>query len=252
MTSGETVLVTGGAGFIGSNYVRFLLQEKGCCVVNLDALTYAGHLETLEGIGDWSEHHFVLGSVGDRSLVDYLMRRYQPVAVVHFAAETHVDRSIDSPDVFMRANVMGTSKLLESTRIYWNRLSTEKQRAFRFVHISSDKVYGSLTHDDDRSDENSAYRPCSPYAASKAASNHLIQSYVQTYGLPLLTVNGSKIFGAYQYPEALIPRVIRNAVLGQVLSVSRSGENVRDWLFVEDFCRAIDRVLEAGRSGEVY
>jgi dTDP-glucose 4,6-dehydratase len=251
MHSERAILITGGAGFIGANFVLRQIERGGACVINLDALTYAGNLDTLAGIDQNPDHHFVLGSIGDRRLVDYLFFRYQPAAVVNFAAESHVDRSIDSPGDFIRTNVVGTFELLEATRTYWERLPHAEQETFRFLHVSTDEVYGSLGKSGKFS-ETTRYQPNSPYSASKAAADHLVRAWFHTYGLPVLTTNCSNNYGPYQFPEKLIPLIIHNAIQGKPLPVYGKGENIRDWLYVIDHCRAIERVLEAGTPGEVY
>jgi len=251
MHSERAILVTGGAGFIGANFVLRQIERGGACVINLDALTYAGNLDTLAGIDQNPDHHFVLGSIGDRRLVDYLFFRYQPAAVVNFAAESHVDRSIDSPGDFIQTNVVGTFELLEAARTYRERLSRQEQETFRFLHVSTDEVYGSLGKAGKFS-ETTRYQPNSPYSASKAAADHMVRAWFQTYGLPVLTTNCSNNYGPYQFPEKLIPLMIHNALQGKPLPVYGKGENVRDWLYVVDHCRAIERVLEAGVPGEVY
>jgi dTDP-glucose 4,6-dehydratase len=247
----KTLLVTGGAGFIGGNFVLRQMQRKGLQVINLDALTYAGNLDTLESIKDHPDHIFVLGSIGDRALLDYLLARYRPDAVVNFAAESHVDRSIDSPEAFVQTNVLGTFQLLEAARRYWRQLASAKQAAFRFLHVSTDEVYGSLGATG-KFTETTPYAPNSPYSASKAGSDHLVRAYFHTYGMPVLTTNCSNNYGPYQFPEKLIPLMIQNAIAGKPLPVYGEGANVRDWLYVEDHCRAIERVLELGKPGEVY
>ena len=251
MIQDKAILVTGGAGFIGSNYVLRRVKKADVCVINLDALTYAGNLETLEPIEHDPEHHFVLGSIGDRSLIDYLMSRYRPSAIVNFAAETHVDRSIDAPASFIQTNVNGTFELLDAATKYWESLKGEEKDEFRFLHISTDEVYGSLGNDGKFS-ESSPYRPNSPYAASKAASDQMVRAYHKTYGLPVLTTNCSNNYGPYQFPEKLIPLVILNALQGKPLPVYGEGKNIRDWLYVADHCAAIDRVLASGIPGEIY
>ncbi|MBS1213641.1 MAG: dTDP-glucose 4,6-dehydratase [Proteobacteria bacterium] len=251
MTRTKTWLVTGGAGFIGGNFVLRQMARSGIDVVNLDALTYAGNLDTLESIKDRPEHVFVLGSIGDRGLLDYLLGRYRPDAIVNFAAESHVDRSIDSPEAFVQTNVLGTFQLLEATRHYWRSLPQPEAEAFRFLHVSTDEVYGSLG-ETGKFTETTRYQPNSPYSASKAASDHLVRAYFHTYGLPVLTTNCSNNYGPYQFPEKLIPLMILNALDGKPLPVYGEGANVRDWLYVEDHCRAIERVLESGTPGEVY
>ncbi len=247
----KTILVTGGAGFIGSNFVHCLMRQGNFSVVNLDALTYAGNLETLADVDQMPDHHFVLGSIGDKSLVDYLLQRYQPQAIVNFAAESHVDRSIDSPGDFIQTNVVGTYGLLESVRRYWDALDEASQISFRLLHVSTDEVYGSLG-EQGLFTETTSYQPNSPYSASKAASDHLVRAYHHTYGIPVLTTNCSNNYGPFQFPEKLIPLMISNAIRGKPLPVYGKGNNVRDWLYVEDHCTAIQRVLEAGKLGEVY
>ncbi len=245
-----TWLVTGGAGFIGGNFV--LLQiAQGRRIINLDALTYAGNLATLAQVMDHPDHIFVHGSIADRALVQHLLQEYKPQAIVNFAAESHVDRSIDSPVQFIQTNVVGTFELLEAAYRYWQTLTLDEQQAFRFLHVSTDEVYGSLGPTG-KFTEDSPYRPNSPYSASKAAADHLVRAWHHTYGLPTLTTNCSNNYGPYQFPEKLIPLMILNAVEGKPLPVYGTGLNVRDWLYVEDHCRAIERVLDAGRPGEVY
>ncbi|MEN8260165.1 MAG: dTDP-glucose 4,6-dehydratase [Pseudomonadota bacterium] len=251
MLNEKSILVTGGAGFIGSNFVHRLLRKGDVCIINLDALTYAGNLESLEDLDPNPDHHFVLGSIADRSLIDYLLNRYEPWAVVNFAAESHVDRSIDSPANFIQTNVIGTYELLEACRAYWSQLQGEARNSFRFLQVSTDEVYGSLG-ESGKFTETTAYRPNSPYAASKAASDHLVRAYHRTYGLPVLMTNCSNNYGPYQFPEKLIPLTILNALQGKRLPVYGKGENVRDWLYVEDHCAAIERLLPAGSPGEVY
>jgi dTDP-glucose 4,6-dehydratase len=250
-SSKPTWLVTGGAGFIGGNFVLRQLRDARAVIVNLDALTYAGRPETLEPVDNHPDHHFVLGSIGDRQLVAYLLESFQPDAIVNFAAESHVDRSIDGPGAFIQTNVTGTFELLEAARDYWKSLDDSRKAAFRFLHVSTDEVYGSLGATG-RFTEDTPYRPNSPYSASKAASDHLVRAWFHTYGLPVLTTNCSNNYGPYQFPEKLIPLMIANALQGKPLPVYGAGSNVRDWLYVEDHCRAIERVLEAGRPGEVY
>lgn len=251
MSIEKTILVTGGAGFIGGNFVIRQIQRGDTEVVNLDALTYAGNLDTLHGIEDNPNHSFVLGSIGDSALVDYLLLRHEPAAIVNFAAESHVDRSIDSPEAFIQTNILGTFQLLESARKYWRNLPDPARDRFRFLHVSTDEVYGSLGPGG-KFTETSPYQPNSPYSASKASSDHLARAYFHTYGLPVLTTNCSNNYGPYQFPEKLIPLIIHNALAGKPLPVYGTGSNVRDWLYVEDHCQAIERILEAGRPGEVY
>jgi dTDP-glucose 4,6-dehydratase len=245
-----TVLVTGGAGFIGANFVRDWLAQCDEPVVNLDKLTYAGNLENFADLERDERHIFVRGDIGDRPLVDRLLARHRPRAIINFAAESHVDRSIHGPADFIQTNVMGTFHLLEAARHYWPGLSTPS--AFRFLHVSTDEVYGSLGPDDPPFTESSPYAPNSPYSASKAASDHLVRAYYHTYGLPVLTTNCSNNYGPYQFPEKLIPLTIHNALKGEALPIYGDGQHRRDWLFVADHCRAVRRVLEAGQPGEVY
>ena len=245
-----TWLVTGGAGFIGGNFVLDAVKQ-GVRVVNLDALTYAGNLDTLAGIQGNPNHLFVQGDIGDAILVERLLAEHRPDAVINFAAESHVDRSIDGPAQFVQTNVVGTLNLLEKTRDYWKSLDEAGRAAFRFLHVSTDEVYGSLG-DTGKFTEETPYAPNSPYSASKASSDHLVRAFHHTYGLPVLTTNCSNNYGPYQFPEKLIPLVIAKALAGEPLPVYGDGQNVRDWLFVNDHCAAIRRVLEAGRLGETY
>ncbi len=246
----KTLLVTGGAGFIGGNFVLAAVA-KGMRVVNLDKLTYAGNLDTLSALRGSSSHLFVQGDIGDRALVAKLLAEHRPDCIVNFAAESHVDRSIDGPAAFVHTNVVGTLGLLESTLAHWRALPADAQAAFRFLHVSTDEVYGSLGTDGKFTEE-TAYAPNSPYSASKAASDHLVRAFHHTYGLPTLTTNCSNNYGPYQFPEKLIPLMIHKALVGEKLPVYGDGRNVRDWLFVGDHVSAILRVLEAGRVGEVY
>ena len=246
----QTWLVTGGAGFIGGNFVLDAVAS-GIRVVNLDALTYAGNLDTLSPLDGNPDHVFVQGDIGDRALVARLLAEHRPQAVVNFAAESHVDRSIDGPAAFVQTNVVGTFNLLEAAREYYRGLEGGAQAAFRFLHVSTDEVYGSLG-DEGKFTEETPYAPNSPYSASKAASDHLVRAYHHTYGLPVLTTNCSNNYGPFQFPEKLIPLVILKALAGDPLPVYGDGRNVRDWLFVKDHCAAIRRVLEAGRIGETY
>lgn len=249
----ETILVTGGAGFIGSNFIlRELGGSAGTAILNLDKLTYAGNLRNLESASNDRRYEFIQGDIGDRELVGRLLRKHDVGAIVHFAAESHVDRSIRGPDEFIRTNVDGTFALLEETRAYWNELSEAERRRFRFLHVSTDEVYGSLGPDDPPFSETTAYAPNSPYSASKAASDHLVRAYHHTYGLPTLTTNCSNNYGRFQFPEKLIPLMILNARDGKPLPVYGDGQNVRDWLYVEDHCAAIAAVLAGGRVGETY
>ena len=249
------ILVTGAAGFIGSNFVLEWLRATGEPVVSLDALTYAGNLENLASLEGDARHHFVRGDITDRALVDSLLERHRPRAIVHFAAESHVDRSIHGPEAFLRTNIHGTFVLLEAARHYWASLradAPEAHAAFRFLHVSTDEVYGSLAADDPAFTEAHPYQPNSPYSASKAASDHLVRAWHHTYGLPVLTTNCSNNYGPFQFPEKLIPLVITRALRGEPLPVYGDGMNVRDWLYVTDHCEAIRMVLERGRLGETY
>jgi dTDP-glucose 4,6-dehydratase len=246
------VLVTGGAGFIGSNFILQWMEQEPAAVVNLDKLTYAGNLRNLNGISSRSGYFFVQGDICDRELVGSLLKQYRPGAIVHFAAESHVDRSIHGPDDFVRTNVQGTFSLLEETRAYWSELRGPEREQFRFLHVSTDEVYGSLGPEDPPFSETTAFAPNSPYSASKAASDHFVRAYHHTYGLPVLTTNCSNNYGPYQFPEKLIPLMILNARQGKPLPVYGDGKNVRDWLFVEDHCAAIRRVLAKGLVGETY
>lgn len=245
-----TWLVTGGAGFIGGNFVLRAV-ESGIRVINLDALTYAGNLDTLASIQNNPLHVFAQGDIGDRDLVARLLAEHQPDAVINFAAESHVDRSIDGPGAFIQTNVVGTLTLLEATRDYWKALEGERRENFRFLHVSTDEVYGSLG-DTGKFTETTPYAPNSPYSASKAASDHLVRAFHHTYGLPVLTTNCSNNYGPYHFPEKLIPLVIARALAGEPLPVYGDGKNVRDWLFVGDHCSAIRTVLAKGRVGETY
>jgi dTDP-glucose 4,6-dehydratase len=248
----DTILVTGGAGFIGSNFVLQWLKEVGSPVINLDRLTYAGNPRNLDSIQRDTRHLLVHGDICDAQMVGALLREHRPRALVHFAAESHVDRSIVAPDAFIRTNVEGTFTLLERVKGYWSELDEAEKRAFRFLHVSTDEVYGSLGPNDPAFSETNAYAPNSPYAASKAASDHLVRAYHHTFGLPVLTTNCSNNYGPFQFPEKLIPLMIMNALEGKPLPVYGDGANVRDWLFVEDHCAAIRAVLERGRVGETY
>ncbi len=246
------ILVTGGAGFIGANFVLDWIAQSGEPVINLDKLTYAGNLENLATLQGNSQHIFVHGDIGDSALVQRLLAEHQPRAIINFAAESHVDRSIHSPEEFIQTNIVGTFRLLEAARTYWSSLTAEKKSAFRFLHVSTDEVYGSLTKDEPAFTETHGYEPNSPYSASKAASDHLVRSYFHTYGLPVLTTNCSNNYGPYHFPEKLIPLIFVNALAGKPLPVYGDGQQIRDWLYVKDHCSAIRRVLESGRLGEVY
>jgi len=245
-----TLLVTGGAGFIGGNFVLQAVAD-GLTVVNLDKLTYAGNLDTLSSLDGNPRHIFVQGDIGDRDLVNRLLAEHRPDAIVNFAAESHVDRSIDGPAAFIETNVVGTLALLEGARDYWKSLEGDARDAFRFLHVSTDEVYGSLG-DTGKFTETTPYAPNSPYSASKASSDHLVRAFHHTYGLPVLTTNCSNNYGPYQFPEKLIPLVLHKALKGEALPVYGDGKNIRDWLYVGDHCAAIRRVLQAGRVGETY
>jgi dTDP-glucose 4,6-dehydratase len=246
------IVVTGGAGFIGSNFILQWLASERSPVVNFDKLTYAGNLGNLDGVSTHPGYTFVHGDICDRPIVADLLQRYRPRALVHFAAESHVDRSIHGPDDFVRTNVNGTFNLLEEVRAYWFQLQEDERRAFRFLHVSTDEVYGSLGAEDPAFSETTSYAPNSPYSATKAASDHLVRAYHHTYGLPTLTTNCSNNYGPFQFPEKLIPLVILNALNGKPLPLYGDGKNVRDWLFVADHCEAIRTVLSRGRMGETY
>jgi dTDP-glucose 4,6-dehydratase len=246
------ILVTGGAGFIGANFVLDWLAQSDETVINLDQLTYAGNRENLASLAEDRRHLFVQGDIGDSSLVASLLAQHQPRAVINFAAESHVDRSIHGPEDFIQTNIVGTFRLLEAVRAYWNNLPGEAQQNFRFLHVSTDEVYGSLVKDEPAFTEHHRYEPNSPYSASKAASDHLVRAYHHTYGLPVLTTNCSNNYGPYHFPEKLIPLMIVNALAGKPLPVYGDGQQIRDWLYVKDHCSAIRRVLEAGRLGETY
>ncbi len=247
-----TVLVTGGAGFIGSNFVLDWLAQSDEPVVNLDALTYAGNLENLTALEGDARHRFVRGDIGDRPLLNRLLAEHRPRAIVHFAAESHVDRSIHGPAAFVRTNIEGTFHLLEAARAHWQALADSEREAFRFLHVSTEEVYGSLVHDAPAFTENHPYEPNSPYSASKAASDHLVRAWHHTYGLPVLTTNCSNNYGPYQFPEKLIPLMIVNALAGKPLPIYGDGMNVRDWLYVRDHCSGIRAVLARGRVGQTY
>ena len=248
----DMILVTGGAGFIGSNFVLDWLSQSNEAVVNLDALTYAGNLENLDSLKENAGHIFVKGDIGDTTLVSELLAKYQPRAIVNFAAESHVDRSILGPGEFIQTNIVGTFNLLECVRAYWSKLEDLEKKNFRFLHVSTDEVYGSLAKQDPAFTETNRYEPNSPYSASKAASDHLVRAYHHTYGLPVLTTNCSNNYGPYHFPEKLIPLMIVNALAGKPLPVYGDGQQIRDWLYVKDHCSAIRRVLEIGKLGETY
>ncbi len=248
----DTILVTGGAGFIGSNFVLQWIERVGTPVVNLDLLTYAGNPANLDSVKDDARHLLVRGDICDAELIGSLLREHRPRAIVHFAAESHVDRSIVAPDAFIRTNVQGTFNLLEQAKLYWATLEERDKKAFRFLHVSTDEVYGTLGAGDPAFCETTPYAPNSPYAASKAASDHLARAYHHTWRMPVLTTNCSNNYGPFQFPEKLIPLMILNALEGKPLPVYGDGGNVRDWLFVEDHCSAIRAALERGRVGETY
>jgi dTDP-glucose 4,6-dehydratase len=247
------ILVTGGAGFIGGNFVLdWLKNPQAEGIVNLDKLTYAGNLATLDSLKNDSRHIFIHGDIGDQALVSRLLKEHQPRAIVNFAAESHVDRSIHGPAEFVQTNIVGTFNLLECARAYWNDLDGAKKAAFRFHHVSTDEVYGSLSASDPAFTETNPYEPNSPYSASKAASDHLVRAWFHTYGFPVLTSNCSNNYGPYHFPEKLIPLVILNAINGKPLPIYGDGQQVRDWLFVSDHCSAIREVLANGKLGETY
>ena len=251
-TVNDTILVTGGAGFIGSNFVLSWIGKTGSKVVNLDLLTYAGNRQNLRSIENEPRHIFVKADICDAAGVGALLREHRPRAIVHFAAESHVDRSITGPDAFIQTNVFGTFTLLQQAKLYWDALDAGAKAQFRFLHVSTDEVYGTLEASDPAFTETTPYAPNSPYAASKASSDHLVRAYHHTYGLPVLTTNCSNNYGPYQFPEKLIPLMILNALEGKALPVYGDGLNVRDWLYVEDHCAAIRAVLDRGRVGETY
>ncbi len=246
------ILVTGGAGFIGSNFIHTWLTELNEPVVNLDKLTYAGNPDNLLTVNQHPNYHFVHGDMGDRQLLAQLFTKFKPRAIINFAAESHVDRSIHGPADFIQTNVVATFNLLEETRNYFTQLPDSEKKAFRFLHVSTDEVFGTLGPNDPAFSETTPYAPNSPYSASKAASDHLVRAWHHTYGLPILTTNCSNNYGPYQFPEKLIPLMIAHALQGKPLPIYGDGKNIRDWLYVEDHCRAIMTVLEKGRIGETY
>lgn len=252
MQNHQTILVTGGAGFIGSNFIHDWLAENDGTIINLDKLTYAGNPENLTDLENNSRHIFVKGDIDDQELLKQLLTTHQPEAVINFAAESHVDRSISGPGEFIQTNVVGTFHLLDQVREYWSTLTEPAKNKFRFLHVSTDEVYGSLNINDPAFAETNAYAPNSPYSASKAASDHLVRAYHHTYGLPTLTTNCSNNYGAYQFPEKLIPLIILNARNGKAIPIYGDGQNIRDWLYVNDHCSAIRAVLERGKVAEVY
>ncbi len=247
----NTILITGGAGFIGSNLIHYCMENSDYRLINLDKLTYAGNLESLLSLSDNPRHVFIKGDICDSEFLNHLFDIYKPNAVMHLAAESHVDRSIDGPDEFIQTNVVGTFRLLENTKAYWMTLPDKDKGNFRFLHISTDEVYGSLGKEGYFT-EDSRYKPSSPYSASKASSDHLVRAYYNTYGLPTMITNCSNNYGPRQFPEKLIPLMILNALEGRDLPVYGDGQNIRDWLYVEDHCKALLRVLDAGQPGETY
>lgn len=247
-----TILVTGAAGFIGSNFVLDWFDYSKEEVISLDLLTYAGNLENLSSLSNNSHHHFVKGNISDRELLSQILKKYQVRAVINFAAESHVDRSIHGPGDFIETNIVGTYNLLESVRSYWNDLDANSQKVFRFLHVSTDEVYGSLSQNEPAFSEKNRYEPNSPYSASKAASDHLVRAWHHTYDLPVLTTNCSNNYGPFHFPEKLIPLCILNALNGKSLPIYGDGQQIRDWLYVKDHCSAIRAVLEKGQLGETY
>lgn len=252
LANNRPIIVTGSAGFIGANFVLDWIREVGSPVISFDKLTYAGNLANLAALDGDERHIFCKGDIGDQAAVDNLLKTHEPWAVVNFAAESHVDRSIHAPEEFVQTNIVGTFRLLQAARVYLETLAPEKRSAFRFLHVSTDEVYGSLGADEPAFAETNQLMPNSPYAASKASSDHLVRAYGHTYGLPVLTTNCSNNYGPYQFPEKLIPLMIHNALGGKPLPIYGDGKNVRDWLYVADHCAAIRRVLEKGRAGETY
>lgn len=246
------ILVTGGAGFIGANFVLQWIEEEKTPLVNLDKLTYAGNLNNLALLEHDPRHHFIQGDIHNRSLIEELLAKYKPRAIIHFAAETHVDRSIHHPCDFFQTNIMGTQALLDAALSYWKHLPTGEQKIFRFLNVSTDEVYGSIGSKAPPSKETSVYAPNSPYAASKAGSDYMVRAYFQTYGLPTLTTHCSNNFGPYQFPEKLLPLMIVNALQGKPLPLYGDGLNIRSWIYVADHCRALRMILERGKPGEVY
>lgn len=246
------ILVTGGCGFIGSNFILNWLSHTSEPVINLDALTYAGNLENLVSIKDNPAYTFIEGNILNKALVQEICSTYRPRALIHFAAESHVDRSIHGPEIFMRTNIEGTFNLLETSLAYWKTLKDNERKQFRFLHVSTDEVFGSLEANDPAFTEETAYKPNSPYSASKAASDHLVRAWHETYGLPVLTTNCSNNYGPFQFPEKLIPLMIHNALSGKALPIYGDGQNIRDWLYVVDHCDAIMTVLESGKTGKTY
>jgi len=246
------ILVTGGAGFIGSNFVLNWLSTQNEGLINLDSLSYAADLNNLESISENKEYFFIKGSIEDQNLIEQILEKYNPRAVINFAAETHVDRSIEDPEMFMKTNILGTFHLLNASLKFWKKISSDDQKKFKFLHISTDEVFGSLSLEDEKSNEFSPYKPNSPYSASKAASNHLVRAWGETYKLPVITTNCTNNYGPHQYPEKLIPLLIHNCLNNKALPIYGKGKNVRDWLYVEDHCEAIKTVLVNGSIGETY
>lgn len=246
------ILVTGGAGFIGSNFVLNWLSTQNEGLINLDSLSYAADLNNLESISENKEYFFIKGSIEDQNLIEQILEKYNPRAVINFAAETHVDRSIEDPEIFIKTNILGTFHLLNASLKFWKKISLDDQKKFKFLHISTDEVFGSLSLEDEKSNELSPYKPNSPYSASKAASDHLVRAWGETYKLPVITTNCTNNYGPHQFPEKLIPLLIHNCLNNKKLPIYGKGENVRDWLYVEDHCEAIKEVLVKGSIGETY
>ena len=246
------ILVTGGAGFIGSNFVLNWMSTQNEGLINLDSLSYAADLYNLESISENKEYFFIKGSIEDQNLIEHILEKYNPRAVINFAAETHVDRSIEDPEIFVNTNILGTFHLLNASLKFWKKISSDDQKKFKLLHISTDEVFGSLSLEDEKSNELSPYKPNSPYSASKAASNHLVRAWGETYKLPVITTNCTNNYGPHQYPEKLIPLLIHNCLNNKKLPIYGKGENVRDWLYVEDHCEAIKIVLVNGSIGETY
>lgn len=246
------ILVTGGAGFIGSNFVLNWLSTQNEGLINLDSLSYAADLNNLESISENKEYFFIKGSIEDQNLIEKILEKYNPRAVINFAAETHVDRSIEDPEIFIKTNILGTFHLLNASLKFWKKISLDDQKKFKFLHISTDEVFGSLSLEDEKSNELSPYKPNSPYSASKAASDHLVRAWGETYKLPVITTNCTNNYGPHQFPEKLIPLLIHNCLNNKKLPIYGKGENVRDWLYVEDHCEAIKEVLVKGSIGETY
>ena len=246
------ILVTGGAGFIGSNFVLNWLSTQNEGLINLDSLSYAADLNNLESISENKEYFFIKGSIEDQNFIEKILEKYNPRALINFAAETHVDRSIENPEIFMKTNIFGTFHLLNASLKFWKKISLDDQKKFKFLHISTDEVFGSLSLEDEKSNELSPYKPNSPYSASKAASDHLVRAWGETYKLPVITTNCTNNYGPHQFPEKLIPLLIHNCLNNKKLPIYGKGENVRDWLYVEDHCEAIKEVLVKGSIGETY